>query len=367
MHIASEGGLQRPEYRALVLVNKHFFNTFTHMLYSDLIISFPRPLNFPPIYDSASTFAMGGPQLEMLLDRLQSNQALRNYVRTCRIEYLQYSPAQLYRDKIAGHAGMYDTFGDAVIMSLLGTLPRLLHVTFSSTEIYCRWLLHLATRPSLISITIESSSISGEGTLQEPVTITSFTSSIWDYKGPFEIPLSRTLQHLYLPSTSMTTIAQGHQEQGKPLLPNLKTLHIQNLVESGFDVLKCMPNLEDFRIVLPSFISESLSRDWTSILPRLAKFEGPCSLIPHFVTRRSVVSLYTTGAGLAGPVLANLQFGSKVPVRFVNWACCHNILGLIKYLVESNPLVEVFRISLKTGRAINRVCFSPSYLFPVRP
>jgi hypothetical protein len=121
LHIASEGGLQRPEYRALVLVNKHFFNTFTHMLYSDLVISFPHPLNFPPIYNSASAFAMGGPRLEMLLDRLQSNEALRNYVRTCRIDFLQYSSAQIYRDIVSGHAGMYDTFGDTVIMSLLGT------------------------------------------------------------------------------------------------------------------------------------------------------------------------------------------------------------------------------------------------------
>jgi hypothetical protein len=238
-------------------------------------------------------------------------------------------------------------------------------VTFFSTKIHCRWLLHLATRPSLISITIESSDISGEGTLQEPVTITSFTSKIWAYKGPFEIPLSQTLQHLYLPSTSMTIIARGHQDQGKPLLPNLKTLHIQDLGDSGFDILKCMPNLEDLRIVFPSFISESLC--WTSILPRLAKFEGPCALIPHFVTQHSVVSLYTTGAMLTGPVLTNLQFGSKVPVRFVNWACCHNLLGIVTYLVEFNPLVEVFRISLKTSRAIRRVCFSPSHPFPVKP
>jgi hypothetical protein len=168
MHIASEGGLTRSDYRALVLVSKYFF---THMLYSDFIMYIPAPRN----HIVASTFVMAGPKLEMLLERLQSNQDLRNYVRTCQIENLRYATEHFYHRRLSGRRGMYDAFAEAV-MSLIGGLPRLLHITFSSTTVPCRWILHFATRPSLKSITIKSGYIRGEGTPQGPVNIASFSS-----------------------------------------------------------------------------------------------------------------------------------------------------------------------------------------------
>lgn len=344
--IAKQGRFKSSAYSSLVVVSKDFFYTFTPMLYANVRIKFPSPLNFPPVYDTTSEFSMAGPRAENLLNRLKSDHVLKSYVRSCRVEHLRYTQAQKYRDQVAGYAGKYETFEDAV-MNLVAALPQLAHLTLYHTLTEGKWITHFATQPSAISITLESdTTIDGEFAPASPVTISSFRT-----EGLLRFPMipllfSGSIQHLILGPISLGDISKVHQEHGSPLLASVKTLKILKLTDAGFGVLKCMPNLRELKISDFSSPSNVYASNWTSILPRLELVEGGSHFIPLLVARRSIATLRSSGRFIS--VFANglgAQFGSNVPVRFLTWEHCQDPLQLVRYLITSNPNIEVLHIN----------------------
>jgi hypothetical protein len=341
--IAADGCFRRKTYYSLVLVSRTFYDFFIPMLYASLEIQLnQKKLSLPR--SRSSKFKLAGLAIQHLLDRLNSNETFRGYVRDIHIK--NGSQKISWADVYTHNANFEELVG--AIMALASKCPNLRLIHLRNIRLQADWIYQLATIPTLqLSISLKGCFLTGEPKLDVAYNVISLECSGNAIPILYPIIFGASLQRLTLRSGPWRKLAEAQDLLTfKPSLVDLRYLSMIDATADIPDFLKLTPNVVVFRL---DAIDQTIidTEAWKHVLPKLQSFCGPIELISPLVTGRPVTSLKSCSWYLAEdtPSISRDYFGSAVPIRAVHWGKMYN-LKLLEYLAKRNPLVEEFSCRL---------------------
>lgn len=322
--IGSQPCVRRMDLLALMRVNWAFHDIFIRVLYSSVHIHFETPANITNLSDSRPTFS---PSVQCLLDRLESDNRLRNCVQECKIT----DSTPINRQD----QNQYEEFV-APLMTLVGELPNLGNVYLVNLTCHVKWFTYLASRPALrLSIGIWRCTPYGDVMHSGPYTAISLSSNglIGDVR---HIAFGASLRRFDLSFIGTMNLLASHSRLGSPILGALRELYIYDFYPDLINLFRCTPNIVELKFRSQGSINDVNPNGWDGVARKLESFQGDKVLIPLLIVGRPIRSIHLHFHQIRRePILRyfGLDFGSTVPLRQV-------ILPYSRYLEESIEYVS---------------------------
>lgn len=345
--ISTDNPLGLGERRSLVLVNKHFYEIFTPLLYSDL--TFRLYISKFAKMAASHTSAC---YLTHLNDRLGTSDKFRSYVRNCR--FILLNDCRVTEKSKLGSAFMYPLLEG--IFEALANCPNLITVYLHGMKVSSHWIYRLAF--SAQSIQLERCDILDAQPLPGPFTLKSLNIESSVLSALKDLVFSPSIEELQL-SEFPSSLPHSRLIQGS-LFGSLRRLHLEGFHDTDINALRYSHNLVDFTFDYV-YRNETYSPEWKQLLPKLEKVTAYEQLIPLLITGRNITSIKV----IYMSDYANLErwFGSNVAIRHIEAGAGIDVSDLVAYLAASNPEVE----TLSLLPLISMVTFSIFAIYTLTP
>lgn len=357
--IGEQQCLTRTDHWSLVLVSKSFSTIFMRVLYKEVRLKFPQRDLIP---DSCplSSFALGDPILQAILERLDSNPRLKACVRKCQIDNLicwnrPCSPTTDNRRL----EWMLDP-----LFTLIGQLIHLKSICLYHSSIPAEWMLYLARQPSLKLIELSDTDVYNEPSHDGSFNIVALSSSGRSFDFFIRtLTFSGALVQLCLPNIPLQALTIAYSSSKGPILKALKSFAIGVFGTEGFRFFACTPNLTRLEFMdkfkhpyIPQYVGE-----WGKVLPKLETIRCQSILLSLFTRGRPVTSISVDQGNFYGILAMPKYFGSDVPVRKFHAEFCDDVPQLLAYIVANNSEIEELAVLYrKLSHTSCKFCILPS-------